>query len=128
MKHNACLLITCLLLLWTCCVAAPSLYPLPPKQKQQFQWITHHYRCLVCANESLAESPSNFANDLKTMIAHFVKQGRSNAWIDHYLKSKFGNQISLTPPKKKNTLILWNFPSIILLISLFFLWRKQKTT
>jgi cytochrome c-type biogenesis protein CcmH len=105
---------------------AQPLYPLNAEQNKIFQALTHQYRCMVCANESLAESGSTFATDLKQLIFQKIKQGKSKHAINQQLMNRFGTQISLNPPKRANTFFLWSFPFLFLFIGALIYQRKRR--
>ncbi len=73
-------------------------------------------RCLVCQNQSLAGSDSDFANDLRREIRIMLKEGKSDQEIRDFLVQRFGDFILFKPPVQSNTLPLWYGPAVLLLV------------
>ena len=107
-----------------------DLYPFnSPAQQDRFQELNQQLRCLVCQNQTLAESNAPLAKDLRFEIYRLIKQGKSDHQIIKYLVSHYGDFISFRPPVNKLTYLLWFGPFFILIIVLFkfYLWlRKRK--
>lgn len=87
-------------------------------QLKRYQDITHSFRCVVCENESLADSNARMALYLKDKIANMIQEGKSNAEIKNYFFDRYGAYIFYDPPINKLTLLIWLFPYILLTISL----------
>jgi|TARA_B110000503_G_scaffold17700_1_gene25835 cytochrome c-type biogenesis protein CcmH len=92
--------------------------------------IYKNIRCLVCQGQSLNDSNSDFANDLKKIIKKKIDQKENDQQIYQYLVERYGDWILFDPPLKKSTLLLWLTPLLVMTICLFFLFRKTiyKTT
>ena len=92
--------------------------------------IYKNIRCLVCQGQSLNDSNSDFANDLKKIIKKKIDQKENDQQIYQYLVERYGDWILFDPPLKKSTLLLWLTPLLVMMICLFFLFRKTiyKTT
>ena len=82
--------------------------------------ISNNVRCLVCRNQSIYDSNSDFANDMKKIIIIHLKDNKSDEFIYKFLKSKYGEYILFKPPFQKNTLILWILPFILIISGLIF--------
>lgn len=105
-------------------VHATELFQLDsPKQEAQFRHLLTDLRCLVCQNQDLADSNSSLANDLRQQMYEFVKEGKSDDEIIHYLTARYGDFILFKPPVKLLTSMLWFGPAIFLLLGLFIFWR-----
>src|SRR3989338_9156035 len=71
-----------------------EIYPFDsPIQSKQFNQLTAQLRCLVCQNENLADSGSDFAKDIMQQIYNMVKQDKSNKVIKQYLVKRYGDFI-----------------------------------
>jgi len=94
-----------------------DLYPFATVQKEQkFQKLTEQLRCLVCQNESLADSTATLAQDLRTQIYQKVKQGETSHEIVQYLVARYGDFVTFRPPVNKLTYVLWYGPYVLLLL------------
>ena len=81
-------------------------------------------RCLVCDGQSIQESDTEFAINLKEQIKKKFDNGITLKEINEELVSIYGEKISFTP--SKNHIFLWMCPVIILIIFIFFIRRKYK--
>ena len=86
--------------------------------------ISNNVRCLVCRNQSIYDSNSDFANDIKKIIMIHLNDNKSDEFIYKFLKSKYGEYILFKPPFQINTLILWILPFILIISGLIFLTFK----
>ena len=80
--------------------------------------ISQNIKCPVCQNQSIDESNSEIAKDLKILIKNKLKNGVSDDEIYNFLRDRYGDSILLKPPLKTNTILLWFLPFIILVLSL----------
>ena len=69
--------------------------------------ISQNIKCLVCQNQSIDESNSEIAKDLKVLIKNKLKDGVSDDEIYNFLRDRYGDSILLKPPLKTNTILLW---------------------
>ena len=82
--------------------------------------ISNNVRCLVCRNQSIYDSNSDFANDIKKIIRIHLKENKSDQFIYKFLRSRYGEFILFKPPFQTNTLILWVLPFILIISGLIF--------
>ena len=75
--------------------------------------IGQNIRCLVCQNQSIDESSSQIAQDLRILIKEKIETGSTDKEIYDYLSDRYGDYILLNPPLKTNTILLWFLPFII---------------
>lgn len=95
--------------------AAHDLYQFDsPDQAQIFTHLTNELRCLVCQNETLADSNAGLAKDLRAEIYQQLQQGADEASIKKYLLSRYGQFILFKPAVNSLTLFLWMFPLLLL--------------
>lgn len=85
-------------------------------QHEQFNRLTMQLRCLVCQNESLADSNAPLAQDLRAEVASMVNQGASDEQIKNYLVQRYGDFILFKPPFAASTYLLWLAPFVFILI------------
>ena len=90
--------------------------------------IGQNIRCLVCQNQSIDESSSQIAQDLRILIKEKIETGSTDKEIYEYLSDRYGDYILLNPPLKTNTILLWFLPFIILILGLFLVIKILKTS
>ncbi len=73
-------------------------------------------KCPVCPTESVADSTTQIARDIKAEIAALVADGRSDDEIRTLYASRYGEQILLDPPPRGRNLILWAVPAAFLIV------------
>ena len=89
--------------------------------------ISQNIKCLVCQNQSIDESNSEIAKDLKALIKDKLKDGVTDEEIYKFLRDRYGETILLKPPLEKNTILLWFLPFIILVFGSIFVIRFFKS-
>jgi cytochrome c-type biogenesis protein CcmH len=80
--------------------------------------LTSELRCLVCQNQSLADSHADLAIDLKNQVRSQMRAGKSDAEIRGYMVARYGDFVLYDPPFKPSTLLLWAGPFALLLVGL----------
>ena len=89
--------------------------------------ISQNVRCLVCQNQSIDESNSELAKDLKILIKEKLILGDSDEEIYGFLKERYGDYILLKPPLNLNTIILWFLPFIVLMFGSILIFKIIKS-
>ena len=97
-----------------------------PAVEQRLHKLSQELRCLVCQNETLADSRADLAEDLRREIREQIKAGKSDKEIITYLTNRYGKFILYNPPVDPTTYLLWFGPFVLLLGGLFFLFRYVK--
>jgi len=99
-----------------------------PTQLQRYHSLTEELRCLVCQNETIAESNAPLALDLRQVVAQQIRDGRSDIEIKAYMSERYGEFIHYKPSKKGAASLLWLAPFLLLLVAgfVFFLILKRK--
>lgn len=77
--------------------------------------LEEELRCLVCQNQTLADSTAPLAEDLRKEVRELALQGKSNTEIKQYLVARYGDFVLYKPPVKPTTLLLWFGPFAFLL-------------
>ncbi len=95
--------------------------PLDAAQDARFHALLPDLRCLVCQNESLADSTAPLAQDLKYEVRGLVAQGKSDAEIKKYLTDRYGDFVLFKPPFDARTALLWLGPFLLALIGVIVL-------
>jgi cytochrome c-type biogenesis protein CcmH len=80
----------------------------------------------VCRNQSIDESNSELAKDLRVLIKGKIIDGLSDKEIYNYLSNRYGDYILLNPPFKTNTILLWLLPFLILISGCFVMFKFLK--
>ena len=88
--------------------------------------ISKNIRCLVCQNQSVDESNSPLAKDLRTVIRGKLLEGKNDDEIYNFLADRYGDFILLKPPFKLSTIALWFLPFSFLLIGLLIIFYYDK--
>ena len=99
-----------------------------PELELRARNISKNVRCLVCQNQSIDESSAPLAQDLRIIIRTKIKEGWTNKEIYKFLTDRYGDFVLLKPPLKTNTFVLWIFPFLLLLISLFLIYLYNKNS
>ena len=88
--------------------------------------IAQNIKCLVCQNQSIDESNSELAKDLKKLIKEKLEAGLDENDVYQFLSDRYGDYILLKPPLNKNTILLWFLPFIILVFSTVYITKFFK--
>jgi len=102
-----------------------------PADEQHFKDLIAELRCLVCQNQSLADSDAELAHDLRAEVYAMVQDGQSDEEIVEFLVARYGDFVLYKPPVKPATYLLWFGPFVLLLVAVFLLLRavrRQKTS
>ena len=83
-------------------------------------------RCLVCQNQSIDDSDSDLAKDLRIIIRKKIIQGDTDNEITQYLVDKYGNFILMKPPLYQDTYILWISPLLLMLVGITIMYFTLK--
>ena len=84
-----------------------------PQVEQRLKSLAEELRCLVCQNQTIADSNAPLALDLRNQIRQQVAQGKSDAQIRDYLVERYGDFVLYRPPLKASTLLLWLGPFVL---------------
>jgi cytochrome c-type biogenesis protein CcmH len=104
--------------------AVPTLNdPVAAKREHE---ISLKLRCLVCQNQSIAESNAGLAVDLRNQVREQVAAGKSDTEIIDFMTSRYGDFVLYRPPLKGTTLLLWFGPFALLLVGAFVAWRVVR--
>tara|TARA_B100001059_G_scaffold215178_1_gene232484 strand:- start:180 stop:563 length:384 start_codon:yes stop_codon:yes gene_type:complete len=90
--------------------------------------LTLELRCMTCQNQSVYDSESEFANDIKIIVKEKFNEGLDEKEIKIFLTERYGEYILFKPYFNLKNLLLWIFPFVILLVSLGFFVKKLKKT
>ena len=96
---------------------------LNPNDQIRYQSLIEEVRCLVCQNQSVAESNAELAKDLRREIKLQIQDGKEDSEIKSYLLNRYGEFILYEPAFTQKTLFLWFSP--IILVLMFYGWFKK---
>jgi len=85
-----------------------------PQTEQRIRQLSEKLRCLVCQNQTLADSNAELAQDLRQQLREQVAAGRSDDQILDYLVQRYGDFVLYEPPFKPITVLLWVGPFVLL--------------
>ena len=97
-----------------------------PVLEERVMKLSRELRCLVCQNETLADSRADLAEDLRNQIREQMKAGKSDKEIITFLTDRYGKFVLYRPPVDPTTYLLWFGPFILLLAGLLLLFRYVK--
>ena len=97
-----------------------------PALEERVMNLSRELRCLVCQNETLADSRADLAEDLRNQIREQMKAGKSDKEIIAFLTARYGDFVLYRPPVRPSTYLLWFGPFALLVIGLVLLFRYLK--
>lgn len=100
--------------------------PPDPAVEERLNKLSRELRCLVCQNETLADSRADLAEDLRDEIRVQIRAGKSDQEIVAFLTQRYGDFILYRPPVRPKTYLLWFGPFILLITGLAILFRYVK--
>ncbi|HUG22319.1 cytochrome c-type biogenesis protein [Piscinibacter sp.] len=106
---------------------APAAAADPAIEARMLQ-IAQELRCLVCQNQTIADSNAGLAVDLREQVRTLLREGQSETQILQYMTDRYGDFVLYRPPVKGATLVLWFGPALLLvggLAALVLLLRRR---
>ena len=97
-----------------------------PALEKRVLELSAELRCLVCQNQSLADSNAGLAVDLRNEIRDRMKQGESEAQIVDFMVARYGDFVLYRPPMKGATVLLWFGPILLVAIGFLVLIRRLR--
>ena len=88
--------------------------------------LAEQLRCLVCQNQSIAESNAELAVDLRREINEQIRAGRSDSDIREFMVARYGDFVLYRPPVKSHTLLLWFGPALLAIAALLAFMRALR--
>lgn len=102
------------LLIFCCASVSAEVISVAPEHEERFESILEELRCLVCQNQTVAESSSDLANDLRIEVKEMLEKGASDQEILDFMSDRYGDFVLYKPPVKPRTLLLWLGPFVLL--------------
>ena len=94
-----------------------------PTLEARYESITHQLRCLVCQNESVADSNVHLAEDLRRQVREMLVAGRSDADIFDFMTARYGEFIRFNTPLEAKTVVIWGAPFVLVLVGAVIVFR-----
>lgn len=85
-----------------------------PVLQERYEKLLHELRCLVCQNETIADSNATLAADLRSELREMMKAGKTDAQIRAFLTERYGDFVLYMPPVTPRTWLLWAAPALLL--------------
>ncbi len=89
-----------------------------PEMQMRVMGVSGELRCLVCQGQSLADSHSEFALDMRAQILEMMEGGMSDRQVVDFMVERYGDYVRYRPPLKSSTVLLWFGPGLLLLIGI----------
>ena len=96
-------------------LTAPAFAQKDPALDARLKKLEEELRCLVCQNQSLADSNAPLAEDLRREVHALAAQGKNDDEIKQFLVQRYGDFVLYRPPVKATTWLLWAGPFLLLL-------------
>lgn len=97
-----------------------------PNKRKVFLQLTEELRCPMCQNQNIADSDAMIAHDLRRKVYQLLQQGKSREEVLEYMKTRYGDFVSYTPPVTPATLWLWLLPFLFVIAAGVFLVKTRK--
>jgi cytochrome c-type biogenesis protein CcmH len=97
-----------------------------PVLQTRFERITKELRCLVCQNESIADSNVDLAADLRRQVREMLIAGKSDDAIFAFMTDRYGEFVRFNPPLEPKTLLIWGAPFIMLFVGVAIIYRVVR--
>lgn len=100
-----------------------------PEVEKRMLALTENLRCLVCQNETIADSRADFSNDIRREIREQIKANKTDPEIIQFLVDRYGDFVLYNPPVKATTILLWFGPAALMvfgLVALIMYLRRRR--
>ena len=101
-----------------------------PVAEKRLQGLSEELRCLVCQNQTIADSNAELAQDLRREIRGMIKDGKTDKEIVDFMVVRYGDFVLYRPPFKGITLLLWGGPIMLMLfgVSALVAYLRRRAT
>lgn len=110
------ILLLVFVLINACSFAQAEMITVGPEHEERFHQILEELRCLVCQNQTLADSSSELANDLRVEVKEMLEKGATNKEVITFMSDRYGDFVLYKPPLKPRTFLLWFGPFLLLFV------------
>lgn len=97
-----------------------------PQLEDRYHRLIEELRCLVCQNQSLADSNADLAEDLRDEVYTMLLAGKNDREIIDFLVSRYGDFVLYRPPVKATTILLWIGPFVALALGISTFWLLAR--
>ncbi|HBD21029.1 MAG TPA: cytochrome C biogenesis protein [Arenimonas sp.] len=84
-------------------------------EEARFRALSAELRCVMCQNQSLADSNAQIAHDLRLQVLELMREGKTDREIKDYLVARYSDFVLYNPPVRPSTWLLWFGPGLVLL-------------
>jgi cytochrome c-type biogenesis protein CcmH len=112
------LMFACLLLHGVARAADEPLAFTAPQLQHRYDALLQELRCLVCQNQTLADSHAELAQDLRTQVFNMLEAGHKDSEVIDFMVARYGDFVLYRPPLKSSTWLLWLGPLLLLMMGL----------
>ena len=100
------------------------------ESKTNYTALINELRCLVCQNQTIADSDADLAKDLRAKVYDMVEAGQSQSDVIDYMTTRYGDFVLYRPAFKLKTVLLWLGPIVFLLLAIFLVirWVRAQTS
>ncbi|KFX01140.1 cytochrome c-type biogenesis protein CcmH [Pectobacterium carotovorum subsp. carotovorum] len=95
-------------------------------QEQQFRELTMQLRCPKCQNNSIADSNSMIASDMRQKVYELMQQGQTKEQVVDYMVDRYGYFVTYEPPITPFTVLLWLLPALFLTVGSWVIIRRAR--
>jgi cytochrome c-type biogenesis protein CcmH len=99
---------------------------LQTEDEERFHELANELRCMVCQNQTIADSNAELARDFRNQVKEKINAGESNEQIREYMVSRYGDYILYRPPFNMATALLWGGPFLLILVGIVIIARLLK--
>lgn len=97
-----------------------------PQDRQRFLRLTAELRCPMCQNQNIADSDAMIARDMRRKVYQLLQQGMTDEEVIAFMKERYGDFVSYSPPVNIATVWLWLAPVVFLFLALVrFFWHRH---
>ena len=89
-----------------------------PEHEERYHTLIDELRCLVCQNQTIADSNADLASDLRREVYRMVEEGQSAEEIAGFMVARFGDFVLYRPPLQGGTVLLWAGPFLLVALGL----------
>ena len=87
-----------------------------PAMQERYERLTRELRCLVCQNQTIADSNATLAQDLRREVRELMRDGKTDEEIHAFLTARYGDFVLYNPPVKPRTYLLWAAPGLLVVV------------